>query len=91
MPKKGTKKSTGRPPAEWTYNPATLAKLTGLSIDAIWQHRTRGTFDPDDLESVMLWLARHGRMDLRLKMVTSAVSRELPPDIKAKSKKGKAS
>lgn len=44
-------------PHFWTYSD--LQQLTGKELKAIYQHRTRGSFDPDDFGSVVRWVARH--------------------------------
>lgn len=62
----------------FTYNYEDLQTLTGMELKALYQHKTRGNFDPENLESVLIWLARHAREDVRQRMVAYAISRELP-------------
>lgn len=68
--------TTGRPRLEWTYNQFTLAEITGFSVNSIEQHRARKKFNPNSLESVLIWAARYARDDLRWKMIESALRRE---------------
>lgn len=67
-----------RPVEVWTYDYTTLSKLTGMSRNALQQHRTRGTLDPADLESVVLFCARNGSLALRAKIV-GALLGDQPP------------
>jgi hypothetical protein len=64
-------------PREYTYNVATLANLTGLTINAIHQHHSRGLFKPDDLKSVVLYLAQFGSLKLRQDMVLAATTNQM--------------
>jgi hypothetical protein len=57
------------------YNYATLARLTGMNYDAVCQHRSRGNFDPNDLASVLVWLGRHAKKDLRQRLLHAALDR----------------
>jgi predicted DNA-binding transcriptional regulator AlpA len=41
----------------WEYDD--LVKITGKSRNTIYKHVERKSFDPDDLMSVVLWVARH--------------------------------
>ena len=61
---------------QWIFNYEDLVELTGLKHNTIYQHRARGNFDPDDIWSVMLWLARHARPELRNQLVMHAIARE---------------
>lgn len=54
-----------RPNNQWTYNYETLAKLTGLARDTVYQHKSRGYFDPDDLKSVILYVLEYGGIELQ--------------------------
>lgn len=65
----------GRTPEEFRYSYATLARLTGMTYDTVCQHRSRGNFDPAKLETVLIWLARHGKKDLRHRMIHAALDR----------------
>ena len=61
---------------EWVYNFETLANITGLKANTIVQFRKRGIFDPARLESVLLLIARHGPRELRIELVTQALSKD---------------
>lgn len=60
-------------PTEWTYNYAVLARLTGLTEEAVRQHRHRERFDPDKLESVLVYIAEYGEPELQQEIVTAAL------------------
>lgn len=77
-------------PSLWSYNYETLAALSGLSVNSVQQHKTRGSFDPNDLRSVILWLARNGPDDLRQDILAYALERRpstKPPELTKKSRK----
>ena len=64
-------------PVEFTYTYAKIARLAGMTRNTCHQHVVRGNLDPADLESVLVWLARHGKFGLRTRIVGAALSREL--------------
>ena len=64
-------------PETYTYNYKTLMRLTGKSRKTVYQDRTRGYFNPDELETVVVYLARHGTLDLRHRMFMNMFAREL--------------
>ena len=72
-------------PAEFTFGYKDLGKLSGMALNSVQQHTRRGTLDPSDLRSVLIWLARHGKLNLRRQIVYAALSREL--DSKAKPRR----
>jgi hypothetical protein len=51
-------------------------RCTGLSLNTIQQHVTRGKFDPERLESVILYLAKHAADHFRQSIVTAAIKRD---------------
>ena len=55
----------------WTYDD--LADLTGMARNTVYRHVSRGTLDPDSLESVLYWLARHGTSDVKRKLLDYAL------------------
>lgn len=55
----------------WTYDD--LVKLTGKARNTIYQHVARGSFDPEDLFSVVVWLARHAKPQLKRRMIDYAL------------------
>jgi hypothetical protein len=67
-----------RPPAVFSFNYETIGKLTGLNYESLKKHRLRGNLNPDDLASVLLFIARHGTPELKKSIVDNALSRELP-------------
>ena len=76
----------------WTYDYATLAKLTGQSQNTLAQHRTRRKFNPADLRSVIVYLARNGTLDLRHEIFCSLFAKGPPvkkPASKRRTKKRK--
>jgi len=64
-------------PCKFSWSYADLAKLTPLSLNAVWQHVRRRNLDPSDLESVIVWLARHGTLTLRQRLVRAALTGEV--------------
>ncbi len=65
-------------PQEFTYNYQVLSRLSGMKMNSLHQAKCRGDFDPEDLESVVIWLARHGKASLRRRMINYALERILP-------------
>lgn len=55
----------------WTYDD--LAVLTGMARNTVYRHVSRGTLDPDSLESVLYWLARHGLPEVKRKLLDYAL------------------
>lgn len=68
------------PDREYSFTYRDLANATGLTRNAISQHVSRGKLDPDDLESIAVYLSRYAREDLRKKMILSAIERQRPDD-----------
>ncbi len=60
-----------RPTFEWTFGYADIAKLCGISSNAVSKAVSRGNLVPDDLLSVATFLAAHGREEVRLEIVTA--------------------
>jgi hypothetical protein len=56
---------------EWTIED--LVQLTGLPPNTLRQYQVRGEFNPNKLASVVLFLARWGKQDLRETLVRSSV------------------
>ena len=50
---------------QFTYNYEDLAKLTGLTANTIYQHKTRGKFDPHDIRSVFQYIAQYAEPTLQ--------------------------
>ncbi len=75
----------------WTYDD--LLKLTPLSKNTLLKHVERGSLDPDDIGSVVLWLARHAHPEFQHSILRHALSaHELPDKPKrdrAAARKGK--
>lgn len=77
----------GRPPLQWTFNYEDLSRLTGKPVSTIQRSKSRpGGFDPDNLESVLLWLARNARPDLKVALLSAATSILVPEGQKELSK-----
>lgn len=53
-----------------------LERLTGKKRNALHQDHTRGYFDPHDLESLAIYLARNGSIQLRMRMMVNAMSHD---------------
>jgi hypothetical protein len=63
-------------PFEWTFGYADIAKLTGLSNNAIHQAVARGTLEPGSLESLLIWMSRQAKPSVRHKMVRHALGED---------------
>lgn len=50
-----------------------LTRMTGKERNTIYQHVARGSFDPDNLESTICWVARHANLDLKRKILDYAL------------------
>ena len=66
-----------RDPQQWIFGYDDLIALTGLSLNSLHQHRRRGNFDPGDLGSIVLFVARHGHLELRREIIDNMLSRGL--------------
>lgn len=61
------KKSVGRPPVAWSFNYHDLSRVTGKSVNSIQASKRRpGGFDPEDILSVALWIARNAQAETKL-------------------------
>lgn len=60
----------------WYYDE--LVKLTGKTRNTIYQHVRRGSFNPDDLGSVVAWVARHGTPAIKRAILDYALE---PPGV----------
>jgi len=65
-------------PTEFTFTYRDLVRLSAMSQNTLYQQVRRGNLDPADLQSVLLFLARHGKIGLRLRIVHAALLRGLP-------------
>jgi len=72
---------------EFQYTYRDLGRLSGMAINTVHQDARRGNLDPADLASVVVWLARHGKLALRRRMVFSALSRELASEPKPRRRR----
>lgn len=57
-----------------SYTYQDLSRLTGKKLNTIYQHVARGTFDPNDLGSVVKWVARHGKKNVKREILDYALS-----------------
>lgn len=77
----------------WTYNYHDIARITGQSVDAVYQHKSRGKFDPDKLETVLIYLAEYAIPTIQDDIVEVAIRgarerhRNSPTSKKTKRKK----
>ena len=55
----------------WNYDD--LLALTGMTRNTLYRHVSRGTIDPAKLESVLYWVARHGNMQVKRKLLDYAL------------------
>lgn len=42
-----------------------LVRITGLDRKTVWKHHDRGYFDPEKLETVVMYLIRRASKDIR--------------------------
>ena len=71
----------------WTYED--LFKLTPVKKNAVYQAATRGRLNLNDLESVVVWLARHGHNELKQRIVAYALAPHDLPDPPRKLKRAR--
>lgn len=60
---------------DWPYNVnyEVLERLTGKRRASLHQDHSRGEFNPEDIASMAVYLARNGVMELRMAMVVAAL------------------
>ncbi len=66
-----------RTPQEWTFGYRDLMDATGLTLENLYQFRSRNDFDPENFASVVKFIARHGKLKLRKEILNYMISREL--------------
>lgn len=72
MVKKNAARSLGEQERHyWDYDD--LVRITGKTRNTIYKHVERGSFDPNDLMSVVLWVARHASMDRKRQILDYAL------------------
>lgn len=59
--------------AEFSYGYRDIARLSGMDLNAIQQHVRRENLNPADLGSLLVWIARHGKIGLRMRLVHAAL------------------
>lgn len=60
-----------RPIFEWRFGYEDIARLCGVSQNAISKAVSRGLLRPDDLLSVCTYIAAHADEDVRMEIVTA--------------------
>lgn len=60
-----------RPVFQWTFGYTDIAKLCGVSTNAVSQAVSRGNLAPDDLLSVATFIAAHGEEEVRIEIMTA--------------------
>ena len=65
---------------QFMFTYTTLAELIGLTRNAVHQHACRGRFDPTDLASVCVYLARYGSKELKMEIIKKARDVSRPDD-----------
>jgi hypothetical protein len=68
------------PERTFVFSYADLATAIGGAKNTVVKHVARGYVDTSDLESLVVYLARYGRLDLREKMVGAMLRRDAPGD-----------
>lgn len=56
-----------------TYTYDDLLALTEMKRNTLYRHVSRGTIDPEKLESVLYWVARHGTSTVKRKLLDYAL------------------
>lgn len=74
----GIQMDGGRPQLQFVFEYSDISKITGLALGTIYKHAHRRLFDPENLESVVLYCARYARWDVRERMFKLAMMHELP-------------
>lgn len=65
----------GRPQARWEFGYRELAQACGVEENTIRQHVSRGTLKPDDLISVVTFVAAMGTEDIGLEIFRAMTRR----------------
>lgn len=55
----------GPGPLSWAFTLDDIADSVGISGVAVRKHYDRDSFDPHDLKSLAVWIARHAQIDLK--------------------------
>jgi len=64
----------------FTFTYDDISRVTGMSPNVTQKHLGRGYVDPDDLESLLLYLARYGSQELKMRIIEQALRRDMPDD-----------
>jgi hypothetical protein len=64
------------PSVKYTWTIEDLAKVCGVSADAIYMAKMRGEFDPESFESLFPFVMRKGRKEIKLAMIEYGLLRE---------------
>ena len=84
------KQTAGRPIMSWTFTYEDLARVVDKSVNSIQASRRRaGGFNPDSLESLVLWIARNAPPDFKVEILKHASSIPLIVDAKKRRKTAK--
>jgi hypothetical protein len=59
----------------WTYDD--IQRLTEVSYNSLCQATTRGDLNPEDLRSIVLYVARHGTLELKREILDYCLNRIL--------------
>jgi len=84
------KQHAGRPILSWTFTYEDLARVTEKSVNSIQASRRRpGGFNPESLESLVLWIARNAPPDFKVEILKHASSIPILVDAKKRRKAAK--
>jgi hypothetical protein len=64
-------------PRVFTFTYTDLQRLTGKNLATIFQDVTRKRVDPSDLESLVLYAARFGRLEFKTRLLAFALQHYL--------------
>jgi hypothetical protein len=75
---------------QFTFGYSDILKMTDVSMDALFQHVSRGELDPNDIKSVVMWVAKYGSSSVRMNLIRSLIRDDLHVNSIGKGRKKRA-
>jgi hypothetical protein len=75
---------------QFTFYYSDILKMTDVSMDALFQHVSRGELDPNDIKSVVMWVAKYGSSSVRMNLIRSLIRDDLHVNSIGKGRKKRA-
>jgi hypothetical protein len=75
---------------QFTFYYSDILKVTDVSMDALFQHVSRGELDPNDLKSIVMWVAKYGSSSVRMNLMRSLIREDLHVNSIGKGRKKRA-